>query len=449
MKGAKRLLILAVVMLGIGMIPSFFWTFGIRINTKWFGLQQLFAIPVLLLAIWKYRTFLPPPPQNPLFSFKLIAFALMVACLTIYGFFLGYIWLTVIADVGIYSVIFCFLVLGRYDQVWKDLEKPLIVLFYIVAVMVLLTLNRGLVTVQATTGYFQEKEVEAAAGGSVGYDISKALNFWPIIMFLASVRLKKDLWKFMGFATVFFFLILQIYFAKRAPAARGIAYLATISFVFPLVQRRLKTSTGLIILLGLVSVGILSQTEWFHRLREKQEVDAPLLKSSRFAELGALLEDLNTTEYALGKGMGGYFEPPTDWKAGMAVVTRDGKLGRPILHIGVCQPLLKGGLVFFLLYYSFFFRLILPKPPGWYQNRFNVVAMGVLPVYVLFLFIEGPPSMSSCYDGMLVGLCCARLATPVTVSQDAPEEYFEDISTPEFGESICWSYGKPLSLAVF
>ena len=88
------------------------------------------------------------------------------------------------------------------------------------------------------------------------------------------------------------------------------------------------------------------------------------------------------------------------------------------MHIGVLQPLLAGGVILCLAYYAFFIPILWRKPPGWYDNRYNVAAMAVLPVYATFLLIEGAPVWGTPFTCALVGMACARPATPVILEEE-------------------------------
>ena len=93
-------------------------------------------------------------------------------------------------------------------------------------------------------------------------------------------------------------------------------------------------------------------------------------------------------------------------------VKTTGEIGRASVHIGFFMPMLKGGLLLSLVYYGFFLPMFQRKPAGWYQNPINTAALAVVPVYVLFQFIEGSPTMTNGFDAILVGMACARARGP-------------------------------------
>jgi hypothetical protein len=120
-----------------------------------------------------------------------------------------------------------------------------------------------------------------------------------------------------------------------------------------------------------------------------------------------MLDSFSVSDWLMGRGLGGFFFID-NWTAGVTEVSESRDVGRATVHIGFFYPLLKGGIVFTLLYFWFAFRSFLPKGRIWKENPYNVAAWIVIPVYVLFLFAEGPPTYTSPLDAVLFGLCCGR-----------------------------------------
>ena len=109
----------------------------------------------------------------------------------------------------------------------------------------------------------------------------------------------------------------------------------------------------------------------------------------------------------MGRGMGGYFQ--TDLPVpGQMVVTTTGELGRTHMHVGILYPLLKGGVILSVLFYGLVWRALVRPLSVWCSDRFNCAAVIILPIYILFLFIEGPASMTALFDGLMYGVLCGR-----------------------------------------
>ena len=95
------------------------------------------------------------------------------------------------------------------------------------------------------------------------------------------------------------------------------------------------------------------------------------------------------------------------------------------MHAGGFVPFLKGGFILLVLYYPFYLRFLFRKPWNWYNNRFNIASMAVLPVYLLYLQMVPPPGLVAFPFMVMAGMACARMAAPV-VTEDPLGEYYQD-----------------------
>ena len=433
MRPGRRLLFLALTMIIVTSSHELFMVIlGHGISLVFSG-GVFVSLLVLIPAVQRYRKAYALTPAIGAFRAKLMMLVVSVILLTVYGYVRGNLLRLVLLDIWPYAAIFLFLVLGRYDQAWEDLEKPLILGFWALFLLCVLGLNYPKPLARGAGLISVEVAGQRGFTNSLGYDLNKLTYFWPIVLMLGYTRRRVDIWKILGLASILAFLTLQILFQKRAPVARAMAYLFTVALIVPLLQKKLKLGTTTIVLLGsLVVVFVVASvgTNWSY-LIERYQGGAWGIGSERSMEASWMLNDLNLVEYVVGRGMGGYYTPPYWWTAGVGPVTRMGDMGRPFLHVGLLQPMLKGGFILLAIYYSFFFPMFFRKQPGWYQNRFNVVAMGALPVYTLFLLVEGPPTWVAPAEAFLVGFCCARLATPATVAE--PEFDDEYLISDEYG----------------
>ena len=101
-----------------------------------FLLPAVFALVVSTILYLRYLPRLFASHSLKTYKNKLTALIFMVAVLTAYGYFSGNLFKNILADVWIYIVVICFMFLGQYDQVWRDLEKPLIIVFWVGFLMV-------------------------------------------------------------------------------------------------------------------------------------------------------------------------------------------------------------------------------------------------------------------------------------------------------------------------
>jgi hypothetical protein len=246
---------------------------------------------------------------------------------------------------------------------------------------------------------------------TAGYEFSRILGFWPLLWLLGFLAPTRTKWSMFAMGSLVAYLILQLVFQKRAPFVRTLLY-ALVPLALPVLtaQRRGVGRAIAAVLFIVVMLSVLSTTEFFERLMDRYRSDDPLLQSSRLLEAESLLSGLVWPEHLIGRGMGGYFVAPLDWSAGLVEVREDGLLGRTGVHIGILVPLLKGGAVFLVLIVSCYLSAFTPRPRIWYESRYNVAAIGIVPVYLASLTIEGGVGLGNILDVLLIGLAVGRLS---------------------------------------
>jgi hypothetical protein len=205
------------------------------------------------------------------------------------------------------------------------------------------------------------------------------------------------------------FFFLQVLFQKRAPSARALVYVLVVASVLSVLRgkRKMVLCAGILLCIVLSFVAI-SYREAFGLLINRFRSNVSIGEMDRLQEAQAMLKDFAWWEFFVGRGMGGSFAPPEGWQSGIQIISIDGKQGRADLHIGMLEPLLKGGLCLSICYFSFFVVMILPKRKTWYRDDYNLTGLIIIFVYGLFLCVEGPPTFAAPSNAMLVGLICAR-----------------------------------------
>ncbi len=447
----KTLLLTAVLIFFVSLCrPFLILHVGSTLPNFFFGMKVL-GLLVLFLAISRYRKVYGPPVSAGSFGWRVSLYFGIVLILVVYGLLRENDYRLMMFDFWRYLLIGGFLYLGRYKQVWEDLGTPMLILFWIGFLLMVVYAKTPMVqggrgtSAEAITMDVTDVEHRATVR-SVAFRIRFLLHFWPLLFMLGYLRDRWDFRKMAGMATIAAYLAAMIYFQKRAPAGRAVAYAGMIALVVPALQRRLKTGTALLVLLALLAFGAaVTSTISYEHLIARFKGDAPLLQSSRVLEAKSFLMDLHAVEYTVGKGLGGTYRPPPGWYAG--TVTVNGVQVRHDFHIGVMGPMLKGGLLFCLLYYSFFLGALRRKPRGWYNLNYNVASMAVLPVLLLFLWAESMPSQARIFDGMLTGMACARMAAPAEEEQweyeDACAEGYslDDYAEEGYGYDLEGAYG--------
>ena len=390
------------------------------------GISYLFtvpgymALPVLGLSVILYARANRTVSSARGWKEKLWLFFVALGLLTITGFLNGNGLRAIADDLWIYLYFLLFVMLGRYDEVWKDLEKPLIILFWILFILTLwgLSLPRPFVNEYGEV-VFLDIAQDRPTVNTAGYEFHRILGFWPLVYMLGCLQRQRLLWRVLAIASVFAFLALTVIFQKRAPFARTLMYALAPLIISLISVRRTRVLFSLAVLSGLTAaLAAIVSTDAFKQLDTRYRTDAPLLESARIIEARAMFEDLHLSEYITGRGLGGYYAPPPDWEAGVVKINDQGELGRRSLHIGLLVPILKGGMLFWLIYYSLYWPVLKLRHRRWYGVPPNMCAIAIIPVYCLSQFIEGGASLGNIFDALLIGLVVGRLGTVVPPQLD-------------------------------
>jgi hypothetical protein len=393
-------------------------------------LTQLFSVLLLWAAIRAYGRRTPVPPASPALRGAITAMIFLIVLLAGYGLLRGEAIYWVAADVWIFLIFLCFVVLGRHDEVWDDLMRMLLVLFWIGFCLVLLGLGRAGSAnwdVGITGGAIQD--IGERGTGTAAYDIRVVLLMWPLLFCWAYFQLSWGLWKMAALATVPAWLGMQIFaFKFRSELGFVLILLLTAVVVMPLLQRKLKPLTALLVVLALVAVfAAFAGTQQMAKFTER--FDETNKFGFRIAEFEAFTGDMNPVEYIFGRGMGGSYLP--------SVTTADvAKVGVSRgFHMGILFPLLKGGLILWLLYAAFFAKAFWVKPPGWYGNPRNAIAMSVLPMFIVSQLLIPMPTITGFLSEVVAAMGCARLTLP------SPQEYQLD-AYADYGQAYGGGYGE-------
>ena len=413
MKAVRNLLYLFFAMTFIANMAPFFYSFGLPLRQRYTEAFRYLGLLFLLVAAYKASVNGPPIPKTNLYGMKLKLMGFAIICLMIYGLIGRNFFRAVETEMAVFLTLFAFLVLGRYDQVWRDLEKPLLVYFWIGLVLVLIGLGRsGTVAWQEAIGFTVTERVGerlTRETNTLAYDIRYVLKFWPVLFALSYFQRR---WNLMGLGTVICVLALQVAsFKFRSMVAYGLLQVLMVIVVVPVLQKKVKLGTALSVLLGL-GIGYLAVSGTSDYRELMLRFAAGQRWEGRLREVRAMLGELNVAEYLVGRGLGGHYHSPPRWGAGRR--TLKGRYVTGAVHMGVFWLLLRGGLILIFVFGSFVYPMLLKKPPGWYENRYNVVAMAVLPVSILFVFMVPFPTHLAYLGAVAIGLGCARMGTPVT-----------------------------------
>ena len=388
-----------------------------------FTVPGYMALPVLGLAAFLYARADRGSGISRGWRHRLLLFAFVLGLLAIAGLLKGYGVRAVADDLWIYLYFLLFVILGRYDEVWRDLEKPLILFFWLLFALTIwgLFLPRPLVNEYGEL-VFVDIAQDRPTINTAGYEFHRILGFWPLVFMLGCLSRLRITWRMLAVASAFAFLVLSVAFQKRAPFVRTLLYmLPPLLILLASVQRR-RFLLGFAILFCLVlGLAFTVRTSVFQQLETRYRAEASLWESSRLVEARAMFDDLQWPEYIFGRGLGGYYTPPPDWDAGVVRISEQGDLGRRSLHIGILVPILKGGVLFWIVTYSLYWPVLRPRRRLWYSSPLNMCAVAIIPVYVASQLIEGGASMGNVFDALLIGMVIGRLGT-VVQSPSSPEK---------------------------
>jgi hypothetical protein len=391
---------------------TMWWTLGATINPKFLMLPQYLAVGLLMLAVGESYRVVRLPPQTTSHGTRTGLLFTLAVLLLAYGIARGNPVVQAFNDLWVYITFCCFLILGRYDETWEALEKPLIVLFYVCLGLVIL----GLGMPQFKLAYGGEEAAsilqaqgERASAGSLALFGSMTLESWPLLFALAYQKERSDVWKILGLLTIVGYVIVAVILEFRSRFAVAGAYALVAMVVMPMLQRKLKVGTGVLVLvMGGLALAVLSVTANYAHLMERYSERQPY--EGRLMEGTAMLEDLSGVQMLIGKGFGGAYRAAEGWDPGKT--WEAGDYVSRTLHAGILMPILKGGAILWLLCLSFLVPMFMRKPPGWYHSRYNAAAMTVMLVYSAYVTIVPAPTMESFMFIIVSGLSLARAAAP-------------------------------------
>lgn len=246
---------------------------------------------------------------------------------------------------------------------------------------------------------------------TLAYEVSPLLDFWPFL-FLIPFFKKRGKLNPLVLLPMLIYLAFQIFFLKRAPSVRALA------FLFTGIAISWKLRTGNFAFVFRLFFGIILFGLGFYLLIP----DNLLLRfqttdTARQDEAIAMLNQLGVFELLFGRGIGGSFY--LNEGAGL-VSLKDGQMGKYILHIGVLYPILKGGIILAIGIYAQIFNKVL-----WAWRNLKALGYGQLAsltflvVYSVFRLIEGPISPGVVFDAFLLGFSIGMLR----------RDYYYSIST--------------------
>lgn len=374
----------------------------------------------------------------------IVVMLILCVFLFFYGWlYMGNIHTAAAHDFAPYSVILAAAILGSNRRVWATSNRTVMILFFLALVV------NAIGMTEITTAVSEFHADDRAGVATLAYRTQGALAFWPLLFLTATLRTKRA--ALLIFAGVFFVLAQQILFQKRAPTFRVTLFIVIFLFVLPRLARRnraLQAGDGspsvwrglrrLFTTIGLTAAAVaLAAAPWlfegqiqglYRRITGQAYTGgaAGMLtyENERFYEAKMFMRVLDSSDYVIGRGFGGYFIPDDiEWGFWLPDVA---EFGRRQLHVGGMMPFFKGGFVLALTYY-FGVGLALVRGKRSLAEPFAAGCFFVVLLYLLFLTIEGSFIMSSSYDLVVAGLCMGHLLSSERSGGTSPIEQLRAI----------------------
>ncbi len=292
---------------------------------------------------------------------------------------------------------------------------------------------------------------QALAGDRVGiaslaYETQTALAMWPLLLLLADGMPR---WRAaVVFGALVLFGVLQILFQKRLGAAVVLLVLGLYLWQSwrhraaepgPWTARHSGNRGVLLgVLLGALAVAaVFGRGIFFEQARSLGDrltgasethytqgfFSIFTLENERVQIVHECFGSFTAREWLIGRGMGGAFEWTdfdqsllnTDRAAEMVArfyLPDHGYFGRREFEIGLFMPLLKGGLILWLLVFSPILAVLLTPRHAATADAHYTASYFTLLYLVLFLFLGGGFILSDAYSVVILGLtlgCCLRV----------------------------------------
>src|SRR5665213_1868196 len=149
------------------------------------------------------------------------------------------------------------LLLGRRDEVWQALRKPLVILFYISLVLILVT-TRAPAAILTQGGFVAGKDLEAPRGlDTVAYAIRGTIELGPLLFAWGMASARKDIWRVAMIAALGAYVCVQALLFEFRGAAAAALFLVLVYFAMsPVIRGRIPVGPiiSLLFLSGIVAV---------------------------------------------------------------------------------------------------------------------------------------------------------------------------------------------------
>lgn len=322
-----------------------------------------------------------------------------VLALAIYGAMRGNATRVMVFDVIGVATVFGAFVLGRRDEVWEDARTVIVVLTGVSVVTAILytdsliLTNRSIINEQA------------------GSHFEASLVLAPI--FCIAAVFDRRVWRyFLLLALTMGCLFVHIYLGRRGISLWCAFELLIAAFVLPFLlgkQRRTLVTGGLIAGFAMALVFYFPFGTLINRyLGSYGIVVTVITENERWNEMRMMIDEFSPVELVIGRGIGGAFLVNNAEEIFASDIISGEDVGRIVTHAGAGLPVLKGGLVFWAVYF-FPVLILLTGVFRWRQlDPLTLAALGAASVMFPFQFVDGAPTYSTPWLAFGIGLVMSR-----------------------------------------
>lgn len=302
-------------------------------------------------------------------------------------------------------VVVCCYILGRREEVWRALTRP-----------ILLLATAGVLLAFRNTAIEEVIQDRSMLVEQAGYRPAYALMVVPLWAMIESRSRSRVLYYWslaLGLAAVY----LQLVF-RQAPGHGASDAVAARTDRDPAgFPEPVGRGLGALLAVAIALVVIGSEVGWdrtLERFLGAHGVEATLIsENSRFGggegsgrRVGGARMDHGTGPGWIVRECDHRFGPPDDRGGG-------DRPERQQLHMGILYPLLKGGVPWMIVYFFplLSMRGLLRRLPALDTVSQSAVVFGV--IYFMFQLMEGPVTYSNAWDGIALGLVGGRVMAVV------------------------------------
>jgi hypothetical protein len=314
---------------------------------------------------------------------KVFLWLSLLPILVAYGFALGNDWKLIVTEAMGFSYMGVFLLLCGDDRILASLEKHLTVLFYVGVLLNLLYYKTPAVLVGPDDVAYGLNEISDRFTNTLGYSFRPMLGAGFLLGVWGFVLGRRGAWRYLQCLALPVLFVCETGLYKfRSEGAFILLTCLSVLLVRPILQRRFSAAPAVLLGFIIVCGGAYYATTESWQLVERrafQDTRANPLMAARTAELSAFWMDMGW-RILVGNGLGGTFDA-------YDVFHSESPISRqwPTLHFGVLVLLLKGGIVFLLIFLSILWPCFSLRNMSWFRNPYNLTAALLLPIYLLKL----------------------------------------------------------------